>query len=386
VSKTSTPAIIIVMIEVCVFTALLGFGMHALSGLQMHGNEVDAPGHPGVRDYMLRYMAEVFIGNSLGATMGKIAAWLVTIVFGLLLLSAVNTAIGALIGITFLMSRDRELPPIFQKLNQFGVPTVGIVGATIVPLVLVLAVKDMAGLADLYAVGVVGAIATNLAATSTDRKLDLKRGERTLMFVTFLIMAAIEISLFVDKPHARVFAVTILAVGLVLRGLALERASKKRKPQPAAPTLAPEPEVTLPAHAASREPLLVAVRGAGKTLDFAIEEAKETDRPLYVLFVREQAVITPEDRQRKWWQDPQGKEIFDYARVKAEASGVAMIPCYAVSDSAADTIVDLAATFGASRLILGSPQRSTLLNLLRGNIIRNVSNLLPDNIHLLVYA
>jgi hypothetical protein len=57
-----------------------------------------------------------------------------------------------------------------------------------------------------------------------------------------------------------------------------------------------------------------------------------------------------------------------------------------VSDSAADTIVDLAATFGVSRLILGSPQRSTLLNLLRGNIIRHVADLLPDNIHLLVYA
>src|SRR2546426_9118659 len=35
VSKTSTPAIIIVMIEVCLFTALLGLAMHALPGLQM---------------------------------------------------------------------------------------------------------------------------------------------------------------------------------------------------------------------------------------------------------------------------------------------------------------------------------------------------------------
>ena len=43
--------------------------------------------------------------------------------------------------------------------------------ATIVPMLLVLMVKDMAGLADLYAVGVVGAIATNLGATATDRKL-----------------------------------------------------------------------------------------------------------------------------------------------------------------------------------------------------------------------
>src|SRR6202035_3862997 len=52
VSKTSTPAIVWVMAEVCVFTALLGLGMNALNGLQIHNGDVDAPGSPGVRDYM----------------------------------------------------------------------------------------------------------------------------------------------------------------------------------------------------------------------------------------------------------------------------------------------------------------------------------------------
>lgn len=36
-------------------------------------------------------------------------------------------------------------------------------------------------------------------------------------------MAAIEMSLLIDKPNARYFAVTILAVGLILRGLVQER-------------------------------------------------------------------------------------------------------------------------------------------------------------------
>src|SRR5439155_1462195 len=84
---------------------------------------------------------------------------------------------------------------------------------------LLVLVKVMAGLADLYAVGVVGAIATNLGATATDRKLTIKIWERTLMFATFIVMAAIEMSLLIDKPNARYFAVTILAVGLILRGL-----------------------------------------------------------------------------------------------------------------------------------------------------------------------
>lgn len=384
VSKTSTPAIIIVMIEVCLFTALLGLAMHALGGLQIDQGDVDAPGHPGVRDYMLRYMGEVFVGGSLGVTMGHVAGWLISIVFGFLLLSAVNTAIVDLISISFLMSRDRELPPLFQKLNRFGVPTAGMITATIVPMILVMVVSDLAGLADLYAVGVVGAIATNLGATSTDRRLVLRRWERTLMFITFVIMLAIEISLFIDKPHARVFAVTILAAGLVLRGLASERAARSGKVVEIVPNPPAAEVAAIPAPVISRDPLLCAVRGVGKTLEFAIQEARETGRPLYVLFVREQAVVTPEDRQRKWREDPDAKAIFNY--VQSSAGDLQFIPCYAVSDSAADTIVDLAATFGASRLILGSPQRSALLHLLRGSIIRQVSGLLPENIHLLVYA
>jgi hypothetical protein len=235
-------------------------------------------------------------------------------------------------------------------------------------------------------VGVVGAIATNLGATSTDRKLDLAGWERSLMFVSFLIMAGIEVSLFVDKPHARVFAITILAIGLFFRGFAIERSTRKKadKPLPASPEVAVRTSSLTQEGVPGNEPLLCAVRGIGKTLDFAIEEAKDGNRPLYVLFVREQAVITPEDGQRKWNQDEEALGIFDYVRSKASA--LTFIPCYAVSDSAADTIVDLAATLGVSRLLLGSPQRRTLINILRGDIIRQVSNLLPENIHLLVYA
>src|SRR5438067_1889625 len=227
VVRTSTPAILIVMIEVCLFTALLGLAMHALGGLQVVNGDVNAPNAQGVRDYMLRYMGEVFVGGALGPVIGHTFGFIVSIVFGLLLLSAVNTAIVDLITIQFLMARDRELPAIFQRLNRWGVPSYGMALATIVPVLLVLLVKDIAGLADLYAVGVVGAIATNLGATATDRKLSIKPWARTLMFCTFIVMGAIELSLLIDKPNARYFAVTVLAVGLILRGLVQERRAKK---------------------------------------------------------------------------------------------------------------------------------------------------------------
>jgi amino acid transporter/nucleotide-binding universal stress UspA family protein len=390
ISKTSTPAILWVMIEVCFFTALFGLAAHALSGLQIvpatDGNDVNAPGAQGVRDYLLRYMAEIFVGGSLGVTAGHIAAWAVSIVFGFLLLSAVNTAIVDLIAISFLMSRDGELPPRFQQLNRFGVPLLGAIIAAAIPMLLVIAVKDMAGLADLYAVGVVGAIATNLGASATDKHLDLKKWERWLMGSTFAIMLAIEISLFIDKPKARVFAVTVLAIGLILRGLASERSRKKKMAIETTVITAP----IEPAHSAThsdgamRSPLICAVRGVGKTLDFALDEAKETNRPLYLLFVRVQPVMTEQDRQRKWREDKDASDIFTYAQ--AHADGHPVLPCYVVSDSPADSIVEIAATTGAARLILGAPQRGSLINILRGNIIRQVAANLPDEVDLIVYA
>ena len=387
VSKTSPPAIILVMLEVCFFTAMLGLAMHALGGLQISNGDVHAPGHEGVRDYMLRYMAEVFVGNSLGAIAGHLAGWAVSLVFGFLLLSAVNTAIVGLIAIQFLMSKDGEVPPQFQKLNHFGVPTFAMIFATIIPVALVLLVKDMAGLADLYAVGVVGAIAANLGAASTDKKLALARWERILMFCTFLIMLAIEVSLFFDKPNARVFAVTTLAIGLVLRGLAGEYAQKKKRAMvvPLAEySRISDLSVGFKTEAALDQPLLCAVRGVGRTLDFALEEAKITRRPLYLLFVREQPVLAESDQKRKWEDDDEASSIFAYAKNKL--GNHRFLPCYAVSDSPAHTIVDIAATIGAARLIVGTSQRSALISFLRGDIIREISRILPEEIHLLVYA
>jgi amino acid transporter/nucleotide-binding universal stress UspA family protein len=386
VVKTSTPAILMVMIEVCAFTALLGLAMHALSGLQIINGDVNAPGAEGVRDYMLRYMGQVFVGGAFGPALGHAFGFVVSIVFAMLLLSAVNTAIVDLIMIQFLMSRDREVPAIFHRLNKWGVPSAGMVLATLVPMLLVLLVKDMAGLADLYAVGVVGAIATNLGATATDRKLSIKSWERTLMFTTFVVMAAIEMSLLIDKPNARYFAVTILAVGLILRGLVMERRMKKEAAPGAVPleVAAANSVVSAPQNVITSESILCAIRGTGRTLDFALREARDTGRRLYLLFVREQQFMTEQDAKRKWQEDPEASMVFREAKQKAPDHPPLF--CYAVSPSAAETIVDVAATLGASRVILGAPQRNALINLLRGNVIREVSHSLPEDIDLLVYA
>jgi amino acid transporter len=348
VSKTATKALVVVMIEVCFFTAFLGLAMAALPGMTVVNGDVNAPGAEGVRDYMLRYMGQIFAGNVFGPAVGNIAGWAISGVFAFLLLSAVNTSMMALSSISFLMARDKELPPIFAKLNPFGVPNAGLIFSMLIPAGLVLIVSDMAGLAELYAVGVVGAMATNLGTNSTDSRIPMKITERSVMFVTFVIMAAIEISLLVDKPNARIFAFTVLAIGLILRGLAkesaerkakaardsaleaavlgVEQAAKERVTKGSSATTTPSPAPTItgasvgtgtaaaptPVPKAYQGPILTAVRGLGRTLDFAVKEAAENGQPLYVLFVREQPVIAPGDRRRKWTEDKGATEVFDH--------------------------------------------------------------------------
>jgi nucleotide-binding universal stress UspA family protein len=176
---------------------------------------------------------------------------------------------------------------------------------------------------------------------------------------------------------------------LILRGLVHEQRMKKET----APGLGAVPErlianVSQPKPEAFAPPggesILCAVRSAGRTLDFSLREARKTDARLYLLFVREQRFMTEQDVRRKWQEDPEASAIF--AEAKQKAGDHQPLFAYAVSPSAADTIVDVAATLGASRVILGAPQRSALINLLRGNVIREVSNSLPDDIDLLVYA
>ena len=93
--------------------------------------------------------------------------------------------------------------------------------------------------------------------------------------------------------------------------------------------------------------------------------------------------MTEQDVKRKWQEDPEASE---FSRSETKSRDHPPLFAYAVSPSAAETIVDVAATLGASRVILGAPQRNALINLLRGNVIREVSNSLPEEIDLLVYA
>jgi amino acid transporter/nucleotide-binding universal stress UspA family protein len=242
VERTSKLAIRPVMFEIVIMNIVLAAAMHMLpDSLLYYSPGEPLPAHVnvtkeverGVRlspegmpprhtDDMLHLIAENYVGHAF--------ATVSSFVFALLLLSAVNTALGALVSALFMLSRDRELPSSFGMLNKFGMPLIPLVVASVVPSVVVLLFPDVTALAGLYAVGVVGAIGINLASISTNKKMQLSKTERTTMLILTALMICIETTICQIKPEARGFAMITLAIGLGARLIALALNTRLKLP------------------------------------------------------------------------------------------------------------------------------------------------------------
>ncbi len=246
VKQTARKTILPVLVEVVVLNLILAIGMCALSPTpskpaerfttpaivlhhqvhQFKRTHRDWKSHPQmvtavtrmdknfsreneIQNAVLRVMASDYVGRPFG--------WICGIVFGLLLISAVNTAIGAMMSIQYTMSRDNELPRFLSRLNVFGVPWLALIPAVIVPVLILSISHDLSTLGDLYAIGVVGAITINLSSAAINRELKLQSWERIYLGAVGVIMAAIEITLALQKHEALIFALSVLASGLLAR-------------------------------------------------------------------------------------------------------------------------------------------------------------------------
>ena len=71
---------------------------------------------------MLRFLGEHYGAVAIAPWFGNAFGIVVGVVFGLLLFSAVNTAVVALIGVVYMMAQDGEMPTQLARLNRHGVP------------------------------------------------------------------------------------------------------------------------------------------------------------------------------------------------------------------------------------------------------------------------
>ncbi len=386
VGSTAKKAILPVAFEVVFGTALLGWAMLSLPE-SMH-DEIRSR-----YEYMLRFLGEHYGSEAFGPYFGHIFAVIIGLVVGLLLLSAVNTAVGAMIGLMYMLARDREMPRQFTRLNSHGVPWQPLAVAVILPAILVMLSEDLDKLADMYAIGVVGAITVNLGSSCFNKRLGLNWREFGTMFVTFVILFFVEVTIAKTKPAALFFAACVLGVGFALRWYAMKRAGFETvmlTREQAAAVTKPEKLEPLKPNFAPGQAILVAARGFTPLLKFALEEAKLRQGNLYVLYIKQLSVALPgplTNAERPMWQnDRHAAEIMYGMLDLARESGVSALPVYAVSDNPAGTIVDIAATLGVDMLMLGAAHRSAMAKLLRGDVVTEVAKSLPDNIQLVIHG
>src|SRR2546430_4981537 len=340
VRKESLKAITPVAIEVVVGTALLGWAMLSLPAVlqksigPLHHDQITAVmGHRN--EDMLRFMGEQFGAATFGAGFGMVFGWVVGIVFLLLLLSAANTAIVAMVGLLFMTARDREMPRQFTRLNKHGVPLFPLAIAVGLPCIVLLTATSFESLAGLYAIGVVGAITVNLGSCATNRTIGFTWYDRALFGTTFAILALVEITLASTKPDAHRFGVSVLLGGLALRAYTQKRQglTTMTVTHQVAAMVSPDLVATMEPRLEEGQKIMVAARGVTPALAFALEEAQLRKATLCVLYVKEIAVFYggggPLGRA-KWQDDPEASAIMSLMMKTGEERGICVLPVYAV--------------------------------------------------------
>ena len=363
VENTSKRAIWPVLLEVSILTFLLGVAMNAIPGLEGHTED------------MLRVLATHYIGPWYGDV--------ISVVFGFLLLSAVNTAIMDLVSIQFLMSKDGELPSFFSKLNHFGMPAISLIVATTIPALVLVFEHDIVGLAALYAIGVVGAVTINLGACATNSQIKLKLSERALLYVGACILLLIEITIAFEKHSALLFALSVVSTGLALRYV-----SKTFIPRPI-PELVPTTNLLTLGEARELAPLyrsscLVSLWNLNSHLfDEAAMRVKALgENSVYLNYVEQ----VPPNTELPTEVEPSGEslELLGQAEREMEKRGVTPIPIWQIGEQPGKQIARAARELGVSTVMIGTTRRSALFALLRGDVLRTLAHDLPRNCHLLI--
>jgi amino acid transporter len=379
VAKTARKSIWPVLAEIIALNLLLTLAMSAVP-LEVLGKGDPETGYTAHYEDMLRLLAEFYVGHKF--------ALLASIVFAALLLSAVNTAVTGLVSIQYMMARDRELPQRLTGLNAWGMPLLPLIIGVVVPTATVILAPDVGHLADLYAIGVVGAVVLNLSTCSISLDLPMKLWERIGMSILSLLLIGIWITIAWEKPHALMFAGTIVAAGLGARWATQHRVLLGRALQEAGEKIAgAEAALEFAGAYTPAAKFLLATRGNPKLVRFALEQAQKYQAELLVLYAQQVAVpLLGPTFLASLEENPEARGLFEMVRTEAKELGVPIREIYAVTSDIADTILDFAATFAADRVILGSTQRGALWRTMKGDVIQGVAQHLPERTTLLIHA
>ncbi|MGB7159329.1 MAG: APC family permease [Tepidisphaeraceae bacterium] len=361
VARTARRSIWTVAIEVAIFNILLGAAMVMRLSDDQHTEH---------KEDMLAFLAGSYVGG-----WGELA---VRIIGGVLLLSACNTVITDMISVQYLMSRDGELPAIFQKLNRFGVPWVPAVIATLVPCLVLVVSHDLEHLAALYAIGVVGAVAINITLVSTHPRLR-KTWRKGACLLLGLFLMGIWVTLAFTKWHALVFVLIVMAVGLSARALTKWYARRQGEK----PTLLRQAIMEqLHPEALAQRKVLIGTYGSEALAPAALGYAREHNATLLVCFIRQVALSYKYDSERRLTIDTDLAALKTFSRFLelGHEMGVPVLPVYDTGPDATVLLAENAAVYGAERVLIGTSRQGRLYHLVKGHFQQRLESILPPDV------
>ena len=335
----------------------------------------------------MRVIASESSTHLFGPEFGRIFGNIAGIMFGLLLLSATNTALMAMVSVLFSMAIDSELPRPLTKLNYSGVPWVGLLVAVAIPIAVIIVEQDITVLAKLYVLGVCGAITVSVLSCAVNKKLDIGTKSRIGMWALGLFLLSITLTIGVTQLVSTIFSGTLIAIVLGARQTAAF--AKSRAPEPI-----PEPITGWLAEVRAQEghlqidpdkpKIMLAARGRYQS-EFAVDIARRRNATLFAVFVRTIRVLDLRSGALPTIDfDTDAQEALGSTGLLAKANGVSFVPIYIVTPgSIADEIVDYTVTYGCDTLIMGKSKRSLFSRKIQGDVISQVVEILPDEVALI---
>lgn len=335
----------------------------------------------------MRVIAEETATNALGAKLGTVFGNLAGITFGLLLLSATNTAVMAMVSVFFAMASDKELPKAFTKLNYSGVPWVGLIASVIIPIVVILVEQDVTVLASLYVLGVTGAITVTVLSSAINKDIDLGPKTRVAFWALGLFLLSISLTIAITQPISTAFSGTLVALALGVRTVrnqtVMDTGDKLDAPETGWLNMLRDIEVRIDP---DKPKIMLAARGRYQS-EYAVDLAKRRDATLFGIFVRPIRVMDLRPGQAPRIEtDDSAQEALGTTAMLAREAGVDFIPIYVTSQEIPDEILDHTVTYGCDTLILGKSRRSFFSRKLEGDVVSDVSHGLPDGITLITRA
>ncbi|MGH7724274.1 MAG: amino acid permease [Candidatus Eiseniibacteriota bacterium] len=331
---------------------------------------------------------------------GPWLAWSVVISASALLLFAANTALIGGYHVFLALSRAEYLPSALAKRNRiFGTPHIGIILFTVVTFAIVHATQGrLEMLGHMYSFGLLGAF------TFTSAGLDVIRwreGQRGPVFWVGLVTTAMVATAWgvniIFKPQATLFGGGVVLLGVLiavgirkdwairmlnqLPWVASEAARQRTRAEDIWERRSREIvslETAIEASQIEPSRTLVAIRDSNpRLIDEAILRAKGIgDTAIFVLAVTEwPGLFSGEQLQ----PEPRLLEAIDDAADRIRAAGLTPIAVWRLSHDAARSIADAARQLEVNAVMVGVSQRSQLVHMLRGSVLKGLHRLLPGD-------